>query len=89
MLKGQKYYEGFIEKHKKIPTKDEVILFYYNRYVLADKCNTLPYLTDRWVEEICGEYNKVITETKHSVEQIIHILDKSRPIEIRKKMEVE
>lgn len=50
MMKGQKYYEGFIEKHKKIPTKDEIILFYYNRYVMAEKCNTLPYLTDRWVE---------------------------------------
>ena len=48
MIKGQKYYQGFIEKHKKFPTKDEIILFYYNRYVVANKYNTLPYLTEKW-----------------------------------------
>lgn len=86
MIKGQKYYEGFIEKHKKFPTKDELILFYYNRYVMADKCKTLPYLIDRWSEEIVGEHNKVFKETKFSVEQVISLLEKSRPIEIRQKM---
>lgn len=45
LFKGCKYIEEFIIKHKKLPTKDEIAVFYYNRYVEAKKYNTLPYLT--------------------------------------------
>lgn len=31
-----------------MPTLDELILFYYNRYVQANKKNTLPFLTEKW-----------------------------------------
>lgn len=34
-----------------MPTKDELIIFYYNRYVVGDKVKTLPFLTDIWSEE--------------------------------------
>jgi hypothetical protein len=37
LFKGCKYIEQFILKHKKKPTKDEIAVFYYNRYVLSGK----------------------------------------------------
>ena len=37
MMSGMKYYRNFLIKHEKIPTKDELLIFYYNRYVMANK----------------------------------------------------
>lgn len=34
-----------------MPTRDELIIFYYNRYIVADKVRTLPFLTEIWSEE--------------------------------------
>lgn len=34
-----------MRKFGRMPTKDELILFYYNRYVVTKKKGTLPFLT--------------------------------------------
>jgi len=43
-------------KYKKRPTKEELAVFYYNRYVEAGKKNTLPYLTEKWIGEFLVSY---------------------------------
>lgn len=48
MFKGRKYFQNFLLKYNEMPTLDELILFYYNRYVQANKKNTLPFLTEKW-----------------------------------------
>lgn len=48
MLKGRKYFENFMLKYHKVPTVDELILFYYNRYVIGNKKSTLPLMTRLW-----------------------------------------
>ena len=50
MFSGFKYYQFFLRKHLKIPTKEELMIFYYNRYVIGGKKDTLPYLIERWTE---------------------------------------
>lgn len=60
LFKGRKYFEVFLRKYRRMPTKDELIVFYYNRYVLRNKSSTLPYLTEVWAERIVTEYTKVL-----------------------------
>lgn len=57
-----------------MPTKDELILFYYNRYVVRGKTQTLPFLTEVWAERLVTEYTKVLEENKISVEKAIKLL---------------
>ena len=71
MLKGYKYYESFLHKYNKIPTKDELILFYYNRYVIAGKVNTLPYKIEMWAENIIDNYVPVFETTKKTVKEAL------------------
>ena len=80
MMKGMKYYQNFLAKHKKIPTKDELITFYYNRYVVANKTNTLPYLTERWASEVISDYNDAFEISKMSVEEALKAMEKSTAI---------
>lgn len=52
-------------KYKKEPTKDELAIFYYNRYVEADtkhKKNTLPFQTEKWIEQLLKAYKSVFVE---------------------------
>lgn len=64
MIKGRKYLEGFWRKYNKMPTIDELIVFYYNRYVIANKKNTLPFMTKQWAEQFIQEYTKALEEHK-------------------------
>lgn len=34
-----------------MPNRDELIIFYYNRYILSDKVKTLPFLTEIWSKD--------------------------------------
>lgn len=74
LFKGRKYFESFLRKYKRIPTKDELILFYYNRYVVRSKSSTLPYLTEVWAERIVTEYTKVLTQNNITVAKAIELL---------------
>ena len=60
MIKGQRYFEQFVIKYEKLPTKDELILFYYNRYVVAGKKTTLPYKIEQWSEEVIEEFELAV-----------------------------
>jgi hypothetical protein len=60
-----------------MPTKDELILYYYNRYVVRNKKSTLPYLTEPWAEKLIVEYSKVMTENKITVGKALKLLDHS------------
>lgn len=51
LFKGRKYFEEFLVKFKLMPTKEELSIFYYNRYIVSDKVKTLPYLTGVWSNE--------------------------------------
>ena len=45
LFKGCKYFGEFVLKYKKRPNREELAVFYYNRYVEAGKRSTLPFLT--------------------------------------------
>lgn len=60
-----------------MPTKDQLILYYYNRYVVKNKKSTLPYLTEPWAEKLIVEYSKVMAENKITVVKALKILDDS------------
>ena len=49
-------------KYKKRPTKDELAIFYYNRYVEGDKKNTLPFQTEKWIGELLKSYDPIFSE---------------------------
>ena len=57
LFKGRRYLQDFLVKYKKLPTHDELILFYYNRMVMSGKKPTLPFLTNSWTEQIISEYS--------------------------------
>ena len=87
MMSGMKYYQNFLEKHGKIPTKDELIIFYYNRYVVANKKSTLPYLTERWAGEVISDYNEAFEISKCSVKEAVEIINSSMSIVKREEFE--
>lgn len=70
-------------KYKKLPNKDELLIFYYNRYVVSKKKTTLPKLTQHWSVLFIEEYTKVLKENNITIEAALEILQKSRPREIR------
>ena len=91
LFKGCKYMEEFIMKYKKRPSRDELAIFYYNRYVEADtkhRKTTLPHQTEKWVDQILKAYESVFTEG-HDIKQIIANLKASRELEKRVEMEMQ
>ena len=82
MFKGCKYLEEFILKYKKKPTKDELAIFYYNRYVEGDKKNTLPFQTEKWCNELLKSY-EVVFQEGYDIKKIISTLKESRNLERR------
>ena len=87
LFKGCKYLEAYIAKYEKMPEYAELLVFYYNRYVEADKCTTLPFLTQSWTRELSEKFNKA-AEGK-SVAQVIQLLNLTRPILKREQIEAE
>lgn len=59
LFKGCKYIESYVLKYKKLPEVDELIAFYYNRYVESGKMETLPYMVRFWAEGLSERFNKV------------------------------
>lgn len=47
-----KQFEAFLVKYETIPTYEELILFFYNRYVEGSKKTTLPFLTEKWTKDL-------------------------------------
>lgn len=78
LFKGCKYIEAYVNKYEKFPEYNELALFYYNRYVEAGKCKTLPHLTKFWTNELMGKFNKA-AEGK-SIEDVIKLLAVTRNI---------
>ena len=76
---------NYIEKYSKRPEFIELVLFYYNRLIEAGKKTTLPFLTEIWSQELAEKFIKA-SEDK-SVQEILALVEKSRPIETRIKME--
>lgn len=80
LFKGRKYMEEFLIKYKRLPNnKEELITFYYNRYVIGGKKDTLPFLTEIWADEMVEEYTRVLEVNKITIEQALQILEQSRP----------
>jgi hypothetical protein len=61
-------------KHKKRPTRDELAVFYYNRYVEASKKSTLPFLTEQWIKDILSKYDAVFP-VEMSIKEVITLLN--------------
>ena len=83
LFKGRKYFIGFLSKYKRMPTKEQLILFYYNRYVVTNKIGTLPYLTEEWSERILSGYTKVMEQNKITVDQALKLLQASMSFQKR------
>lgn len=47
-----------------MPTYDELVLFFYNRYIVAGKAHTLPYLTEQWTKDIISNYQPIFDSMK-------------------------
>lgn len=69
-----------------MPNADELVLFYYNRYVIGGKKSTLPAFVNEWAEDFVKEYSLCMEEHKISVEDAIKLLEQSRPREQRLKI---
>lgn len=50
LFKGRKYFQDFLNKYHKMPNADELVLFYYNRYVIGGKKTTLPEFVNQWAD---------------------------------------
>lgn len=87
LFKGCKYIEQYIIKYKKKPVANELILFYYNRYVEAGSYKTLPYQAEAWTHELLAKYEVAFPEG-YDIEKIVELLEKSRCIEVREQLEV-
>ena len=85
LFKGCKYLEAFIAKHERLPVYHELLIFYFNRYVEADKTTTLPYLSEQWTHELVEKFNKAAEG--RTVPEIIQLLNLSRPVIKREQME--
>ena len=77
LFRGCKYIEEFILKYKWMPTADELAVFYYNRYVEAGKCTTLPFHTQQWVRQLLSSYSQVLKEGT-DMKEVASVLKKSR-----------
>jgi len=86
LFKGCKYIEEFILKHKKKPTRAEIAVFYYNRYVVAGKRSTLPRQTSAWIDDLLTRYEAVFPEA--SIKEIISSIKESRTTEKRALIEL-
>ena len=86
LFQGCKYIEEFLLKHKKKPSRGELAVFYYNRYVEAGKRSTLPALTQVWIEQLLGSYEPVFEES--SIPEIVAIIKESRNVEKRAQLEL-
>ncbi len=70
-----------------MPTVDELILFYYNRYVDACKTDTLPFMVEKWARGLIEEYKPHFELL--SVKKVKKVLNEFRPVEKRVKVETE
>ena len=85
VLKDFKHFEEFVFKYEKLPTLDELIVFFYNRYVEAGKCKTLPFKVSVWAELLIEEYRPHFDSL--SVKKVKRVFNESRTIDKRIKME--
>ena len=88
LFKGCKYMEQFIMKYKKQPTRDELAIFYYNRYVVTDGRVTLPFLTEKWIDQLLVAYRVVFVEG-FEIKNIVAALKESRVVERRVELEAQ
>lgn len=57
-------------------------MFYFNRYVIAGKRSTLPFLTEQWIDDLLARYQAVFQEG-FNIKEVISALKESRNIEKR------
>jgi hypothetical protein len=86
LFKGCKYIQEFIIKYEKKPTQAEIAIFYYNRYVESGKKGTLPFLTQKWIQDFLEQYEQFFAEGK-DVKAIASSLKKTNKIAFRQLME--
>jgi hypothetical protein len=74
-------------KYEKLPQVDELLVFYYNRYVESGKMATLPYMVRFWAEGLAERFNKVAS--RYEMMEIVSILNRTRRIGYRRDVEKE
>jgi hypothetical protein len=79
LFKHFKYFEEFVNKYEKKPEFEELLVFYYNRYVVAEKCSTLPFLIEKWTHDVIKKYEAVFPEG-YDIKSIIKKLEETRTI---------
>lgn len=72
-------------KYDKLPTVDELILFYYNRHVVSGKHSTLPCVVAKWSNRLIEEYQPHFESL--SVKKVKRVLNEFREVEKRIKVE--
>ena len=86
LFKGCKYIGEYILKYKRQPVREELAVFYFNRYVVAGKKSTLPFLASEWIDDLLAAYEPVFKEG-YSIAQIVATLKESTSIEKRVALE--
>jgi hypothetical protein len=70
-----------------MPTVDELILFYYNRYVESGKIQTLPLMVEKWAKNLIESYQPHFDTS--SIKIIKKVFNEYREVEKRIKVESE
>lgn len=73
LFKGNKYTQKFMRKYKKLPEFEQLAIFFYNRFIIAGKEDTLPFLCQRFVEQLVREYSIAGENVKYnSIKSRLH-----------------
>jgi hypothetical protein len=49
-----------VVKYRRYPiSKDELAIYFYNRFIYSGKERTLPFMTEKWTEDFIEEYKFV------------------------------
>lgn len=87
LFSGHKFFQEFVLKHERLPNYDELLIFYFNRYIESGKYSTLPYLTKQWTQDIIDDHKEVLYTKKFDYDMYKKTIEASRPVLVREAVE--
>ncbi len=85
MISLNKQFAMFVTKYQRYPTKTELLVFVYNRYVFHGQHQTLPAQISQFIDEVFDEFRQVMELVTPA--QFVHRFDASTHHDARAAME--